>query len=168
MELLKPTPPAGKWYTSTVACANTAAVVSIQAFFLSSCVLFFFRVCVFVFTLVLFSFWTSRGHRCRPFSPPVLAFNFFIAHKVRRSQCSSFFFHRVFLTHALALSASPFVHKKKSPRIYTIMHPGGLELTKLTYIRLDDNLIRHRGDRLMTPRLNPFRAPKPPYTNSKQ
>ena len=25
--------------------------------------------------LVLSSFWTSRGHRCRPFSPPVLAFN---------------------------------------------------------------------------------------------
>ena len=26
-------------------------------------------------TLLLSSFWTSRGHRCRPFSPPVLAFN---------------------------------------------------------------------------------------------
>ena len=26
------------------------------------------------------------------------------------------------------------------------MHSGGLELTKLTYIRLEDNLIRHRGD----------------------
>ena len=25
--------------------------------------------------LLLSSFWTSRGHRCRPFSPPVLAFN---------------------------------------------------------------------------------------------
>ena len=28
------------------------------------------------------------------------------------------------------------------------MHSGGLELTKLTYTRLEDNLIRHRGDRL--------------------
>ena len=28
------------------------------------------------------------------------------------------------------------------------MHAAGLELTKLTYIRLEDNLIRHRGDRL--------------------
>ena len=28
------------------------------------------------------------------------------------------------------------------------MHSAGLELTKLTYIRLEDNLIRHRGDRL--------------------
>ena len=27
------------------------------------------------------------------------------------------------------------------------MHSAGLELTKLTYIRLEDNLIRHRGDR---------------------
>ena len=28
------------------------------------------------------------------------------------------------------------------------MHSGGLEFTKLTYTRLEDNLIRHRGDRL--------------------
>ena len=27
------------------------------------------------------------------------------------------------------------------------MHSAGLELTKLTYARLEDNLIRHRGDR---------------------
>ena len=50
------------------------------------------------------------------------------------------------LTHALAFSASQFVLKKKSPQIYTSMHSGGL--TKLTYTRLEDNLIRHRGDRL--------------------
>ena len=29
------------------------------------------------------------------------------------------------------------------------MHSGGLELTKLTYTRLEDNLIRLRGDRLV-------------------
>ena len=58
-------------------------------------------------------------------------------------------FHRVLLTHALALSASQLVHKKKSQRIYTSMHSAGLELTKLTYTRLEDNLIRHRGDRLI-------------------
>ena len=28
------------------------------------------------------------------------------------------------------------------------MHSAGLELTKLTYTGLEDNLIRHRGDRL--------------------
>ena len=29
------------------------------------------------------------------------------------------------------------------------MHSGGLELAKLTYTRLEDNLIRHRGDLVM-------------------
>ena len=29
------------------------------------------------------------------------------------------------------------------------MHSAGLALTKLTYTRLEDNLIRHRGDRLI-------------------
>ena len=55
------------------------------------------------------------------------------------------------LTHTLAFSASQFV-RKKSPRIYTStrMHSGESELTKLTYTRLEDNLIRHRGDRPYT------------------
>ena len=63
----------------------------------------------------------------------------FIAHRVQQSHCSSIF-HRVFLTHALALSASQFVREKKSPRIYTSVHLGGFELTKLTYTRLEDSL----------------------------
>ena len=70
----------------------------------------------------------------------------FIAHRVQQSHCSSIL-HRVLLTRALALPASQLVHKKKSPRIYTSMHSGGFELTKMTYTRLEDNLIRHRGDR---------------------
>ena len=37
--------------------------------------LFFF----FFLTLLLSSFWTSRVHRCRPFSPPVLAITFYRA-----------------------------------------------------------------------------------------
>ena len=69
----------------------------------------------------------------------------FISHRVQQSHFSSIF-HRVLLTHALALSASHFVHTKKSQRIYTSMHSGGFELTKLTYTRLRDNLIRHRGE----------------------
>ena len=44
-----------------------------------------------------------------------------------------------------ALSASQFVHQKKSPSVYTSMDSGGLELTKTDFIRLEDNLIRHRG-----------------------
>ena len=39
-------------------------------------VFFFF---LFFAHFLLSSFWTSRGHRCRPFSPPVLAFNFYRA-----------------------------------------------------------------------------------------
>ena len=69
----------------------------------------------------------------------------FIAHRVQQSHCSSNF-HRVLLTNALALSTSQFVHKKESQRIHTNMHSAGLELTKLTYTRLEDNLIAHRGD----------------------
>ena len=79
-------------------------------------------------------------------SPPRFLPSIFIAHRVQHSRCSSIF-HRVLLTHALALSASQFVHKKKSPRIYTSMHSWGFEFTKLTYTRLEDNLIHHRGDR---------------------
>ena len=77
---------------------------------------------------------------------PRFLHSIFIAHRVQQSHCSSIF-HRVLLTHALALSASQFVRKKKSPRIYASMHSGGFELTKPTYTRLEDNLIRHRGDR---------------------
>ena len=92
-----------------------------------------------------------------PSSPRFLP-SIFIAHRVQQSHCSSIF-NRVLLTHALALSASQFVHKKmhkkKSKRIYMRMHSAGLELTKLTYTRLEDNLIRHRGDR---PGIPPFQG----------
>ena len=36
---------------------------------------YYFSFC----TLSLSSFWTSRGHKCHPFSSPVLAFNFYRA-----------------------------------------------------------------------------------------
>ena len=54
------------------------------------------------------------------------------------------------------------------------MHSAGLKLTKLTYTRVEDNLIRHRGDRLevyhylaktfsdMTAALKPLESPKTP------
>ena len=94
-------------------------------------------------------------------SPPRFLPSIFIAHRVQRSHCSSIF-HRVLLTHALALSASQFVHKKKSQRSYTSMHSAGLELTKLTYTRLEDNLIRHRGDRCTSMELT-HRRPIPDF-----
>ena len=89
-------------------------------------------------------------------SPPRFLPSIFIAHRVQHSHCSSIF-HRVLLTHALALSASQFVHKKKSQRIYTSMHSAGLQLTKLTYSRLDDNLIRHRRHRKDIGRRHPLK-----------
>ena len=65
-------------------------------------------------------------------SPRVLP-STFIAHRVQQSHCSSIF-HRVLLTHALALSASQFVHKKKkNTNSYEYAHSGGFKLTKLTY-----------------------------------
>ena len=79
-------------------------------------------------------------------SPPRFLPSIFNAHRVEQYNCSSIF-HRGLLPHALALSASQFVHKKKSLRIYTTMHSRGLELPKLTYTRLEDNLIRHLGYR---------------------
>ena len=60
--------------------------------------LFFFH------THLLSYYWTSGGHRCRSFFPPVLAFNFCRAHRVQQSHCS-WIFHRVLLTHTLGLSA---------------------------------------------------------------
>ena len=105
-----------------------------------------------------FDFFLFFSHFCLPASgqfvftgvvtfPPRFLPSIFIAYRVQQSRCSSIF-HRALLPHALALSASQFVHKKKSQRIYTSMHSAGLELTELTYTRLEDNLIRHRGDRL--------------------
>ena len=54
---------------------------------------------LFFRTLLLSSFYTSRGHRCRPFSPRFLP-SICTAHRVQQSHSSSVF-HRAF--HALAL-----------------------------------------------------------------
>ena len=71
-------------------------------------------------------YWTSRGHRGRPFSPPQGSCLQLLSRidGVQQSHWSSIF-HRVLPTHALALFASQFVHKKKSQRISTSMHSGG-------------------------------------------
>ena len=89
-------------------------------------------------------------------SPPWFLPSILIAHSstVQQSHFSLSIF-RVLLTHALALSVSQFLHKKKSPRIYSGMHSGGFELKKLTYTRLEDNLIHHRGDPPNNPNPDP-------------
>ena len=122
---------------------------------------------------VLFFFSSSIAHSYCPASgqavvtgvvssPPRFLPSIFIAHRVQQSHCSSIF-HLVLLTHALALSASQFVLKKKSPRIYASMHSGGFELTNLTYTRLEDNLIRTPRGRPALPgtRFQPDHWPKP-------
>ena len=82
------------------------------------------------------SLWTSYGLRCRPFSPRHVP-SVLIAHRVQHSHCSLIFIECCYL----ALCARQFVRKKKSRRIYTSMHSGGLELTQLLS-RHDDNLLR--------------------------
>ena len=81
-----------------------------------------------------------------PSSPRFLA-SIFIAPRVQQSHCSSIF-HRVLLSHSLALSASLFTHKEKVPANLYEYALGGFELTTLTYTRLEDTLICHRGGRL--------------------
>ena len=78
--------------------------------------------------------------------PPGSCLQFFRAYRrVQQSHCSSIF-HRVYIT----LSRFPQVNlcTRKSPNEYIRVYTAGLELTNLTYTRLEDNLIRHRGDRI--------------------
>ena len=84
-----------------------------------------------------------------PSSPQFLP-SIVIAHRVQQFHCSSIF-HRVLLTHALSCAFRKSIWaQEKSQRNHTNMHSAGLELTKLIYTRLEDNLIRHRGDRFFT------------------
>ena len=59
-----------------------------------------------------------------PSSPRFLP-SIFFAHRVQHSHCSSIVHRVLLLTLALALSASQFVRKRKSPRMYTSMHSVG-------------------------------------------
>ena len=82
-----------------------------------------------------------------PFSPPGSCLQFCIAHRVLANPLLVVL-HRVLLTQTL--SRFPRVNwcTRKSPHdFFTSMHSGGLELTKVTCTKLEDNLIRRRGDR---------------------
>ena len=105
-----------------------------ESYWLTFCkFIFFFFFFSHTFTFQLLDKPWSQDLGVVP-SPPRFLPSIFFAHRVQQSHCSSIL-HRVLLTHALALSASQFVHKKKSQRIYTSrMHSAGLELTKLTYL----------------------------------
>ena len=78
----------------------------------------------YIHTHLVASLWTSRGHRCRPFSAPGSCLRFFSRIGFSNHTARRLFIECLLLTYALALSASQFVHKTKSPRIYTSMHSG--------------------------------------------
>ena len=82
-------------------------------------------------------------------SPPRSLPSIFIVHRVQQSHCSSIFLSNVPNSRSRAFRKKNcrFVRKKTSPQIYTSMHSGESERT---YARLEDNLIRHRGDRLLS------------------
>ena len=105
-----------------------------------------FCKCVFFFPFFSFQLLEKPWLQVSSLDPPDSFL--LIAHRVQQSHCSSVL-HRVLLTHALALSASQILHKKTFLRIYTSIHSGGLELTKLTYTGLEDILMSQRGDRLL-------------------
>ena len=104
------------------------------------------RLSIYFLTLFAFQLLDKTWSQVLSLLPPGSCLQFFIAHRVQQFYWSCIF-HRMSLTHALALSASQIVHQKKSQRIYTSMHSAGLYVTILTYTRLENNLICHRGDR---------------------
>ena len=79
-----------------------------------------------------------------PFPPRFLP-SFFITHSVPQSHCSSTFPSNDANARSRAFRKSVYA-QEKVPTSYTSTHSAGLELTKQTYTRLEDNLIRHRGD----------------------
>ena len=113
----------------------------------------------FFVSLLLFQLLDKLWSQVSSLLPPVRAFSF------DRAWGSAFpllvDFHRTLLTHALALSTSQLVHKKKPlpVQIYASMYSGGLELTRLTYSRHEDNLLHHRGDRLWNREQSSLTAP---------
>ena len=95
-------------------------------------------------TLLLSSFWTSRDHRCRPsLPPPGYCLHFFLRIGFS-THWSSIFLSNVANSRSRAFRKSIGAQEKSREKIYEYALRG-FELTKLTYTRLEDNLIRHRG-----------------------
>ena len=105
------------------------------------------NVDIFFSYLVLPSFWTSRGDRCRPFSPPVLAFNF------SRAKGSAIplvvdFLSSVANLHSRAFRNSNNLCTIKVPSITSTRYAlGGTRTHGSDHVRtrFEHNLIRHRG-----------------------
>ena len=62
----------------TVKTSSLLEEAHVMRVFIDALIMAFFFFFSFL-ALLLSSFWTTRGHRCRPFSPPVLALNFYRA-----------------------------------------------------------------------------------------
>ena len=103
----------------------------------------------FFHTHLLSSFRTSRGHRCRPFFPPVLAFNFYRAYgsaiPLLDDLSSS-----VANSRSRAFGNSICAQAKVPTNLYEYAL-GGIRThdTDLYQARAYSNLVRHRGDRLL-------------------
>ena len=100
----------------------------------------------FLHLLLLSSFWTSRGHRwCRPFFPPgsCLPFLLRIGFSINPTKIVNFFLSsRALLTHTLSspyFSASQFVRKQKSLRIYTKVCTRGDSNSRNSPSQMDEN-----------------------------
>ena len=107
-------------------------------------ILFYF----ILFTLLLSSLWTSRGHRCRPFPPPPgSCFQFLSRIGFSNPTARRFFVECVANSRSRAFRKSICAQEKVPTNLYEHKHLAGLELAELTYTRLKENLIRHRGDR---------------------
>ena len=78
--------------------------------------------------------------RCRPFSPAVRAFNFCRAYGSVSPLLVDF--HRMLLTHDLALSANQFLCRRKSLRVWAL---GENWTREIGFSRHEDILPSHRG-----------------------
>ena len=95
----------------------------------------------------LSSFWTSRDHRCYPFSP-VVAFNFYRAYGSAIPvlvDCSS----SVASSRSRAFRKSICPQEKAPTNLYVCALGGARTHETDLYTRLKDNRIRHWGDRLV-------------------
>ena len=114
--------------------------------------------CFFFFFFAHFYFPASgQWSQVSSLLPPGSCLQFY-AHRVQQSHYCWSIFHRVLLTHALALSASEF-ERKKGPNefIRVLVCSRGDSNSRKLPIRsmLKDNLICHRGDRLKKIILSP-------------
>ena len=107
-------------------------------------IIFFFHASTFQI------FWASRGHRCRAFFPPVLAFN---GYRALGSAIPLLvdFSSSVANSRSRAFRKSICTQEKVPTNLYEYLYAlRGIRIheTDLYYTRLEDNLIRHRDDRL--------------------